>query len=560
MDQLCIDQEDAVQKAQVVANMDTIYRNASRILILLEDLDIKPDMEQVLELMAHSPSEPENDADRDRQRRSAFEENYAECVARGLTKSLFSFAKMVFTRCRWFQRAWCFHEYQLSAERTFVFVGHNRSCISLEQWFFYALFRETTAPKDYEVPDIFMHLVFARFTDGIGLNHPDEIEQHNLPLLFVELDSLLCFLLKDLISIALNTSGIFLGFDHDVASKADCQFVLGLILLAAGYPTALDLIGPCLHKRPAPCHQGVLRWPLAHEMNMLHGDDWGAARTSPTPGVGYIRRDAVALDLYFLCCQPRSPAKERIEAAEVWRTLSEKPHSDPTDVGIATFAAALDIEPHFMVRSIRAFFEARRTSTPAREDEAMAVIDAYSSKAYMPGSEEDMTALENIISNMLKQLTYIERTVPLAARIDSARHAHAILFIPSRLADENLSDFRYAVPAALNDPKSALVRRLWILEESRTSDSRLSIVGQGFYFGQTLTENCEVTYVGDVTVAGRWNEDMDDEYESADNWVVFKDDISDIDIEWDANGGRRVSDVHNEVYMPETASDEESDC
>lgn len=259
MDQLCIDQEDAVQKAQVVANMDTIYRNASRILILLEDLDIKPDMEQVLELMARSPSEPENDADRDRQRRSAFEENYAECVARGLTKSLFSFAKMVFTRCRWFQRAWCFHEYQLSAERTFVFVGHNRSCISLEQWFFYALFRETTAPKDYEVPDIFMHLVFARFTDGIGLNHPDEIEQHNLPLLFVELDSLLCFLLKDLISIALNTSGTFLGFDHDVASKADCQFVLGLILLAAGYPTALDLIGPCLHKRPAPCHQGVLR-------------------------------------------------------------------------------------------------------------------------------------------------------------------------------------------------------------------------------------------------------------------------------------------------------------
>jgi hypothetical protein len=140
MDQLSIDQENPEEKARVIAAMDTLCRNASRVLMLLEDLDIAPDVEQSLRLLASTPSEPENvSREHIYLSEDALAENFSTCFAQGATTSLFDFSEQVFENCRWFKRAWCRHEYQLNINRMFCFVGHKYPGLSFDGTFFHDL-------------------------------------------------------------------------------------------------------------------------------------------------------------------------------------------------------------------------------------------------------------------------------------------------------------------------------------------------------------------------------------------------------------------------------------
>lgn len=54
IDQVCIDQKNESEKADAIQNMDTIYRNADHVVILLEDIEISMSEEKAMGVMANS--------------------------------------------------------------------------------------------------------------------------------------------------------------------------------------------------------------------------------------------------------------------------------------------------------------------------------------------------------------------------------------------------------------------------------------------------------------------------------------------------------------------------
>ncbi|KAH8758151.1 heterokaryon incompatibility protein-domain-containing protein [Hyaloscypha finlandica] len=532
IDQLCIDQNDSKQKAHAIANMDTIYRNASRVLILLEDLDISPDVERSLHLLASTPTELENITSEGMYvSRTAFAENFSTCFAQGTTTNLFNFSADVFN-CRWFTRAWCCQEYQLNAERIFIYVGCKYRCVALNSRFFMD-FHYESAQASGETHDLYTHPEFQKFSFGIGLNEPDEITQFSLFLLFVELEELSCFYLRDLVSITLNMSGLFLSFNKDITCRSDCQFILALILLSAGDPMVLDSVGPPIYKLSAPGHQGVIRWPI--------GDDfryWTLPRhrLNSNPGFGPIRQDSMTLDVFFLRSQPRIPGKESIEVANACWAASQTPRSDFTDVGVATLASALDLGLSWVAQNVHDFLKEMKTLKETSRESSMDSTDGslFSANATGPEVIQEADHMKNMIQGLLVHFRHVERNIPFVTHLNKEGTRHAILFVPSRLGQHVRSStvqFLFAVPTALNNLESSCLRRLWILEKSKTSESVLSIVGQGYYFGDELRVDSEVSFAKDINVVGRWNDD-EDSYDSAEEWANDLSDVPDLFMGW----------------------------
>lgn len=263
--------------------MDTIYRNASNNLILLEDLDIAPDVERALRTLAGNPTEPESTARRRMHLSdSALSVNFSSCHKQGLIEYMYKMMEGV-AQCRWFSRAGCSHEYHLNPARTFLFVGHTYDCLTLQSTFFPA-FYQLSARIDDSDRDVYLKPVFQSLSSGVGASSPVDIHDLNFALLFVELEKLACSQRRDIVSIALNTSGIFLRFKGEVLSRADCRFKLGLLLLAVGNATVLHSVGPPLYKWPAPSHQGVMRWPLG-DIFRFFAHSWPLMRISPDHGI-----------------------------------------------------------------------------------------------------------------------------------------------------------------------------------------------------------------------------------------------------------------------------------
>ncbi|KAH7074975.1 heterokaryon incompatibility protein-domain-containing protein [Paraphoma chrysanthemicola] len=563
IDQLCIDQQDQSQKALAISSMDTIYRNALRVLILLEDFDIDVEVERSLNLLADSPAEPENiTTEKIYITPTAFSENYSTCFTHGSTASLVQFSVDLFDTCRWFSRAWCCQEYQLNKERIFLFVGHKSPCLALDSTFFtnfHAQYSQTDTASGLDGLDL--HPGFQMFSFGIGVNHPDEFNQFILPSLFVELERLQCLHLRDIISIVLNTTGIFLSFDKDVASRAQCQFILGLILLSVGCPMVLDSIGPPLYKWPMPSYQGIIRWPVDDDFR-YHADDWGVARLTSSSNFGYIRHDSIALDLFIFKPHPKSPASASIQVATLlWKAsiLSMR------NVGIETLAAAVEIGLSWMARTTRDVLEWTSKGQLAKRAELVKVwkilagdeiwqperrIELVKSVEMLAGTETkapdetpavgNIEDVQDVVLSLLEHLRYVKRTAPMIVSLNKESTRHAIVFIPLRFSEAILcssAHLSFAIPAVLNNPTTACLRRLWILSTSKISKSMLSIVGQGFYIGEQLDSDDEVTLVHNITVVGRWSDELN-VYESEDEWSEDLGTAANLGLEWDSDGGR----------------------
>lgn len=531
IDQLCIDQNKSEQKAHAIANMDTIYRNANRVLVLLEDVDMDQDVERSFKLLATTLSEPEGiPSDELYLSENAFAENFESCFAQGLMIHLVNFSQEVFD-CRWFTRAWCCQEYQLSTDREFIFVGHEYSCVALNSNFFrdflnnleHSIDQDESGNLEDALSDLSVRPEFQRFSFGIGVDRTDsKWADRRTHLVFFELTLLSCFYERDAVSIALNISGLPLSFGKDITDRLDYRFILALILLAMGDAAVLHSIGPPLHKTvPAPSHQGVIRWPEGPDFR--YWSDLNYTGLSESPKIRQIDHLSMKLDLFLLQSQPQKPCQGSFERAKaLWEALQiQTPRSDMTEVAIATYAATLDVGLSWMTQSLRGHDKAEGTT------ESEAIVEAVSTK--------------HVVDAMLRLLgrsKHIERTRPLIMRLDKESVQHALIFLPSRLVkhmETGVFQYSLAVPAALNNPEATGLRRLWILEKAKTFEQSLSIVGQGCYLGPELAVDSEVIYAEGVSVVGRWNEDLD-AYDSSDEWANHEIDVPDLDLMWTAWG------------------------
>jgi hypothetical protein len=268
IDQLCINQNDNREKHVAIASMDTIYRSARRMVILLEDTQLDKSEEGAGKIYAEMYEdlcrevkerglEGEEKADfiwsyfpsREAQMNEDVKADIAQAVHSFTTKMLGS---------RWYSRAWCAHEIRVSPHRRvnnplFLCFGHDGKVLSFEFRFIFFLGRHVLDGLTDQAPllNTFMRSItnpnpqtfqelYWRIQRVITDQAPDGgLSIHHL----VALLSFGCTKSEDLLSIAMNTAGVPLIFKGNGESTEEVIWAFSILSIASGDITPLILDG-----------------------------------------------------------------------------------------------------------------------------------------------------------------------------------------------------------------------------------------------------------------------------------------------------------------------------
>lgn len=241
MDQLCIDQESSIDKQKSVAAMDIVYRSCLRVLVLLEDVFLE---EAEISLM--KKYDPSKLTVYDPEWRPPMEEH-----------TLLNSIALKVTAARWWQRAWCFHEFNVmepwSEKRkaneihnaTFILNGPAGSTVKIKWWTLYHVVG--MAPGKGTGEDIFYPLD----TGYRELNWRSSImARHN------GVSSKGCLLQQDKLSIMINLCGLGLAYQGESLNEDEVFYISALLSLAGGETYSLTTFGG----RNAPKLLGKASW------------------------------------------------------------------------------------------------------------------------------------------------------------------------------------------------------------------------------------------------------------------------------------------------------------
>ncbi|KAJ8114973.1 hypothetical protein OPT61_g3261 [Boeremia exigua] len=226
MDQLCIDQESLVDKQKCVAAMDIIYRSCIRLLVLLEDVFL--DDQEVALYSKYDPSKSVYDP--------AWRPPTDEIA---VFRSFFDKVNAA----RWWQRAWCFHEFNVNEpwtdrrqcneihNATFIINGPNGSTVKIKWWTLH-------------------HIMGMAVSEGIDQEIFIPVDAGDREIgyrgsLMARYNAIIkkgCLLLEDKLSIMINMSGLALAYQgHTVRSPDELRYISSLLALAAGetYPLTM---------------------------------------------------------------------------------------------------------------------------------------------------------------------------------------------------------------------------------------------------------------------------------------------------------------------------------
>jgi hypothetical protein len=239
MDQLCIDQSSSIDKQESVAAMDIMYRSCIRLLVLLEDVFLDEREAALHEKydptkMEISPTwRPPSDE------RAVFESFYHKVNA-----------------ARWWERAWCFHEFNVhepwSEKRqrhtihnaTFVMNGPRGSTVKIKWYCLQVIMgyvgNYVSEAANIKTEEFKGHGIFA------GIERADRdrasgwrsslMARHNV------ISRKGCLHLADRLSIMINMCGLGLAFmGRYLKSKEELLYMSALLALAAGevYPLTM---------------------------------------------------------------------------------------------------------------------------------------------------------------------------------------------------------------------------------------------------------------------------------------------------------------------------------
>ncbi|KAJ4986241.1 O-methyltransferase family 2 [Stagonosporopsis vannaccii] len=226
MDQLCINQVSAIDKQKCVAAMDIIYKSCIRLLVLLEDVYL--DEREIALCNKYDPSKVAYDL--------AWRPSKIE-------KQVFDSFRDKVNAARWWQRAWCFHEFNVNEpwgdmrqgskihNATFIMNGPNGSTVKMKWWTLHYVMG--TAINDGVGQEIFVPV-------DVGDREPGYrgslMARHNAVI------KKGCLLLEDKLSIMINMSGLALAYQGPtVNSEDELLYIVSLIALAAGetYPITM---------------------------------------------------------------------------------------------------------------------------------------------------------------------------------------------------------------------------------------------------------------------------------------------------------------------------------
>ena len=256
IDQLCITQSSESEKAAAIGSMDLVYQSARKVVVALEDIAITTTDADLMFRYANTGAPESQIPEYDRQELAT------------------TFGKII--AARWFDRAWCLHEFLVSKRHVFLVpiwqvgsradsVGLSKSIMRIDGPFLVHLYhifikqdieyqntgrgslltsKKLTGAKIDKIRRFFNRLRALEMHEVFESERP--LEDGSFMHMFHQVFSHDAMYNADKISIVLNAmrSGIYLkhcaSFNED-----ECLWLVTLVAMAAGDTTTLTTNGPC---------------------------------------------------------------------------------------------------------------------------------------------------------------------------------------------------------------------------------------------------------------------------------------------------------------------------
>jgi hypothetical protein len=334
LDQLCIDQQNEVDKKIHISAMDMIYRSCRRVVILLEDIQLSQDEECAGLTYAAVYGEGSREIKERKLEGEAKAEFVDQMFPRQEKKlrdggqghillAVKSFA-LKLLGARWFSRAWCAHESRMAPylppnNPLFLCYGHLGQVLSFEFRFIHYLSFYLSSFQSKQEHQLMDEGSIQHMND----QNPTSLSQrtwriHRLmataypnlsPL--QHLTNVLssgCSRKGDLISIALNISSIPLYYEGNVTAVEDVIWIFSLLVLATGDVVPLVVDGSKLRITDGN-RKETLSWAIYPHQSVLD-ERLPIMDSSLITGV---TRDYIEMDLLIFKSLPSTPSVESLD-------------------------------------------------------------------------------------------------------------------------------------------------------------------------------------------------------------------------------------------------------
>ncbi|KAK4120713.1 hypothetical protein N657DRAFT_674114 [Parathielavia appendiculata] len=336
LDKLCINQDDAADKAAHIGVMDAIYRSARRTAILLEDIQLSKEEEKaglIYRGFYEDLVQAVQRASLEGEQKARFIDAYIPSREKELRDKQLghvldparAFTAKVLT-ARWFTRGWCAHECRMNkhlkdSSPLFMCFGADGRVLSFEFRFIHYmsvyLNHSDRAPNG-----------LAGIEQSTDVNHPDpgmllsqlwfkiqrllperrvtvSAMQHLVTILPFD-----CLKKGDLMSIALNTAGIPLYFDGSGCQTVqEVIWTFTVLVLAANDLVPLVMLGPPL--RVPSAGQDIVSWAIHPNQPILDDEV-----QNPLPGsITATTSEYIELDLLVFESLPLKASRESQDRA-----------------------------------------------------------------------------------------------------------------------------------------------------------------------------------------------------------------------------------------------------
>lgn len=282
--------------------MDSVYRSARLVAIVLEDVDLSPDEERLLKLLASGYATGSSSLLILEAVHIWKERNRVPVKELHACPSLID---KIFD-CRWTGRAWCYHEYLLIQDHVLLLSGRGGQCFVLQSRTVNFI---TSCLKERDIIESAISHFGSKSTafvhKGANVSQSD-----STPFVRIwEACNRSCSYLKDLVSIGLNVADINLNFVGTVNSVDDCRWKLACAALCSGDASVLTSEVTSLWLSRTGHRASWLQWPEyvqytpSYPVLRLPRVTWNST-------VASISFDGLTLDIFHLTACPKPPSHE----------------------------------------------------------------------------------------------------------------------------------------------------------------------------------------------------------------------------------------------------------
>ncbi|KAH8725284.1 heterokaryon incompatibility protein-domain-containing protein [Phaeosphaeriaceae sp. PMI808] len=463
IDQLCINQRDEKEKERAIASMDLVYKHARLIVIVIEDTTMLESEASMIE-------------------------EYQNGILQKHRLTVWNVISKI-GNSRWFQRAWCSHEFHLCQDAVFVIPCKGRSPLSLRLSILQRLlqFKESWAPVSMVLSDEslegYRNLAFL-LTSRYVLSKKYPLDKPVVGICYL-VNRLQASVLGDKVSIALSLLDFGLYFRGTVFSEAHCRYIFALLALAAGDPLVLCCSGKTLDNdgygwTNRSLDLTCLQWPVTSDL--VHFSNRYPRVVQQLNNQISFRNGRMMADILALSKLDCKPNLENLERSHNFlQSIFENPKIlasiEPEDLthpvldkktllenGVVYLACALDLGFDWMLMALRNM-RCSPTVQGLRADSWAGVGDSLWHSAGMhllstnSWDESLRTTLVDFFIFAFQHILLLGETAQNIAAVTFSNPAtvRAMVSLPPGYRAEELL---LAVPVSLSEPENAFIKRL----------------------------------------------------------------------------------------------------